>query len=227
MKRQIALTLAVGTLMLAGCSSTVRTIESKDSKLTLTEQRGGGSPRKWELKEVTNPAEVSALRQAGWKREGVLHQQAGADIILMKRKLNPQAAVPPTPFQPMFITTLGTNSSPDGTWRIEASTAGDSLGVSYKNTPAESYPFTVWSSIGVPGWKAKTGWFVFLENESRVWTYDGDRQLYLEVDTPGHGSLYQTPKGFPCAVPAEVLARVSEAERKNLESESGIVSRTN
>ena len=30
------------------------------------------------------------------------------------------------------------------------------------------------------GWTAQAGWFAFIENESRVWAYDGDRALYLD-----------------------------------------------
>jgi len=124
----------------------------------------------------------------------------------------------PAPFRPMLITTLGTNTTPDGTWRIGVSEAGNSVDVSYKETGT---PFTVWSTISVPGqtahsqgWEAHIGWLVFIESASRVWVYDGDRHLCLVVDTPGSGSFYPAPRGFPCAVPAEVFSRLSESAKK-------------
>ncbi len=117
------------------------------------------------------------------------------------------------PFHPMFITALSTTTiSPDRTWRVVVSAAGDSVDLSYKEPDS---PFPVQSTISLPGptahsagWKAHTGWFVYVESESRVWVYDGDGYLCLDVETPGHGSFYPTPRGFPCAVPGEVYSRL-------------------
>jgi hypothetical protein len=127
------------------------------------------------------------------------------------------------PFRPMLIATPGTNTTPDGTWRIGVAAAGNSVDVSYKETGT---PFAVWSTISVlgqtarsEGWEAHAGWLVFIESESRVWVYDGDRYLCLVVDTPGSGSFYPTPRGFPCAVPAEVFSRLSESAKKDIQTD--------
>jgi hypothetical protein len=74
------------------------------------------------------------------------------------------------------------------------------------------------STLRVPGWTAKAGWFVFLETEQRVWAYDGDRQLCLNTQTSVDGAFYPGPSGFPCAVPAQVLARLSEPAKRALET---------
>jgi len=138
----------------------------------------------------------------------------------------PTAAATP-PFHPVLITTLGTTTiSPDGIWRVVVSAAGDSVDLSYSESPkGAGSPYTAWSTISVPGqtahspgWKAHAGWFVYIETESRVWVYDGDRYLCLVVDTPGHGSFYPTPRGFPCAVPAEVFSRLSESAQKDIQT---------
>lgn len=227
MKTTLFFILAASTLMVAGCSSTFRTFEYKDGKTVMTEDdRNGSAPRTWELKEVSSSAEINTLRQDGWKYEDVLHHPGGADTFLMKRKLVVQTAAPP-PFQPMLITALGsTTTSADGILRVMVSAAGDSVEVSYIQSPkATGAPITLTSTLSVPGqtaqspgWKAHAGWFVFLENESRVWVYDGDRYLCLMVESAGGASFYPTPRGFPCAVPAEVFSRLSGPAQKDVPS---------
>jgi hypothetical protein len=130
-------------------------------------------------------------------------------------------------FHPMFITMLGTTTiTPDGIWRVVVSAAGDSVDLSYRDSPTQAdSPYRAWSTVGVPGqtenlaaWKAQAGWFVFIESESRVWVYDGDRHLCLEVNTPGHGSFYPSPRGFPCAVPAQVFSRLSKRAQEQIQT---------
>jgi len=117
----------------------------------------------------------------------------------------------------MFITTRGTNTSPDGIWRVAVSEAGDSLGVSHHQLlKGEGWTNSVWTTDSPQGWKAQAGWFVFIENESRVWAYDGDRYLSLLAVTPTWGSWYG-PSRFPCPVPTEVLSRLSESARRAIE----------
>ena len=135
--------------------------------------------------------------------------------------------VAPLPFHPVFITTLGTTTiSLDGIWRVVVSESGDSVDLSYnEKTKGAGSPYTVWSSISVPGqtaqsqgWKAHAGWFVYIESQSRVWVYDGDHYLCLNINTPGHGSFYPSPRGFPCSVPAEVFSRLSESAQKEIQT---------
>lgn len=70
------------------------------------------------------------------------------------------------------------------------------------------------------GWKAKQGWFAFVENDKRVWCYDGETFLFLYIvmpDEQGGAGVYG-PSAFPCPVPNEVLARLSPAARKIVDS---------
>jgi hypothetical protein len=65
-------------------------------------------------------------------------------------------------------------------------------------------------------WKTQPGpgWFAFIENESRVWAYDGDRHVNLMIATPGHAECSGPP--FSCAVPPPVFFRLSEPAKRNL-----------
>jgi hypothetical protein len=127
-----------------------------------------------------------------------------------------QAAAPP-PFQPMLITSLGTgtNTLSDGTWQIAVSET--SLYLSCVGPGG---------TIGVPGWTTHTGWLIYIESDSRLWAYDGDHPLWLSTVTrSGNGVMwtnvawrnYVSPR-FPCAVPAVVYSRLSEAAQKNIQS---------
>jgi hypothetical protein len=71
------------------------------------------------------------------------------------------------------------------------------------------------------GWRAQAGWFVLVENDRRVWAYDGDRNLLLfEVTRNPEGSpegsvgSLSGPTKFGCPVPEAVLTRLSDAARK-------------
>ena len=144
----------------------------------------------------------------------------------------PVLAAPP-PSQPLFITRLGTtNISPDRVWRVIVSPAGDAVEISNNQSSrfvgqvpqGAGGSVEVWSSISVPGptadspgWRAHPGWFVFVENASRVWVYDGDRYLCLETDSGPDSAFYPTPRGFPCPVPAQVFSRLSEGAQKSID----------
>ena len=122
----------------------------------------------------------------------------------------------------MLITSFCTRTSPEGTWRIGVSE--DSLevarfsGLTGQGWPARS---TVSPTVLTTKWTTHAGWFVFTENVSRVWAYDGDRRLLLHTFseswnqqswTAGSGASYVG--NYPCAVPAEVFARLSEPAQK-------------
>jgi len=69
-------------------------------------------------------------------------------------------------------------------------------------------------------WRAQAGWFVYVENEQRVWAYDGDRNLLLfdVLKNPDGGPAGSTgnlsgPTKFSCRVPGQVLTRLSDAAR--------------
>ena len=69
----------------------------------------------------------------------------------------------------------------------------------------------------ISGWRAQAGWFVLVENDRRVWAYDGDRNLLLYefTRTPTGGTgCWSGPTKFDCAVPEVVLTRLTDAARK-------------
>jgi len=122
------------------------------------------------------------------------------------------AAAPP--FRPMLITTRGTNASPDGFWRVRVSAAGDSLELSHPiSSKAPGWSGSIWTTDSPGWWTAHEGWFVYIESDSKVWTYDGDRDFNLLAVTPTWTTWYG-PNRFPCAVPSEVFSRLSESAQR-------------
>lgn len=214
----------VSVLLLAGCSSTVHTIVYKDGRMTMTDERGGKVVGAWELKDVLSAGEKNKLRQEGWKYEGIVHEPSGADAFLMKRRISlptaAQLAAARPVFHPMLMNTFGTNTSSDGTWRIGASETTLDLSRLGGFDEEAASPSSSWSSTISPGdWKARAGWFVFIESKSHVWAYDGAGRLVLDVETLNAnsnlgGSIYEN--GYPCAVPDEVLSRLSEPAKKKI-----------
>ncbi len=132
---------------------------------------------------------------------------------------HPQTATPP-PFRPMLIATLGTHTSSDGTWRVGVSEGSVDLSHSIARSDGKGFTMSGWTTISPQGWKSQAGWFVYIESESRVWAYDGDRKLLLQTETSlgNHSSGATYSSRFPCAVPAEVLSRLSEPARRDLKS---------
>jgi hypothetical protein len=128
-----------------------------------------------------------------------------------------QAASPP-PFQPMLISVFGTHPSQDGSWKIGVSE--DAIHFA-RPSSGEEVSFTPDSH----GWQAKTGWFVFVESESRAWAYDGDSQLYLDTEATNTGSIYygvfretKFDSNFPCSIPAEVISHLPEQRQKEIQT---------
>jgi hypothetical protein len=125
-----------------------------------------------------------------------------------------QTSAPLLPFHPMLITTRGTNTSADGFWRVSISATGDSLELSHPiSSKALGWSGSIWTTDSPGSWTAHEGWFVYLESESKVWTYDGDRYLNLLAVTPTWATWYG-PDRFPCAVPSEVFSRLSESAQR-------------
>ena len=131
----------------------------------------------------------------------------------------------PAPFRPMLITTLGTNTTPDATWRIGVSET--SLDLSHSAAArGEGWTASGWTTTSFlkteGAWKCHAGWFVFTEGESKVWAYDGDRQvLLLTYASSGKNStstIYDSHARFPCAVPADVVSRLSEPAKRIVSS---------
>ncbi|HZQ47623.1 MAG TPA: hypothetical protein VFC07_11455, partial [Verrucomicrobiae bacterium] len=114
-----------------------------------------------------------------------------------------------------------THPTPDGSWKIGVSEDA----IHFARPASGETSFTPESH----GWRAKAGWFVFIESESRVWAYDGDRQLYLDTETSNgknsyEGAIYygifratNFDSNFPCAVPAEVISHLPEPKQKQIQ----------
>lgn len=51
-----------------------------------------------------------------------------------------------------------------------------------------------------PPWTMKPGWFVFMENSARAWTFNGDDQLILFVAGTGPFGPDDAPQPVPIAV---------------------------
>src|SRR5690349_16982989 len=115
---------------------------------------------------------VAAAILAGCHSPSVNHTQPTA------------SAKAPSQFHPMFITTLGTHATPDGSWRVSASEASLELSRSMSDK-GEGWTTSGWSTDGWHSddkpawWTAHEGWFVFVESASRAWAYSGDGQLKL------------------------------------------------
>jgi len=208
MQTNIPLILAASTLILAGCSTT---------------------PRTWEYKEVSSVSEKNTLCRQGWKYAAFVHAERGADAFLMKRKVEKRkvdiqtaalAVATLPPFHSMLITVFGTHPTPDSSWKIGVSE--DSI--DFARPASGGMSFTADSH----GWRAQAGWFVFIESESRVWAYDGDR-LYLYTETSNGnnswGAIYygvfratNFDSNFPCAVPSEVISHLPEQKQKDIQT---------
>jgi hypothetical protein len=115
-----------------------------------------------------------------------------------------------------FITTFGEISSSDCPWAVRVSDTNQTLHISYRYDTATNSLGSV--SVASPSeWRAKSGWFVFIESNERIWAYDGGSSLFLEVAKPaklGPTCTSYGPRSFPCPVPAEVFARLTPEAQK-------------
>ncbi|HEX3624343.1 MAG TPA: hypothetical protein VH280_02850 [Verrucomicrobiae bacterium] len=153
------------------------------------------------------PILIAAIALGGCNVPSTVHTQTAAPTVAA-----------PIPFCPMLITTLGTYPSPDGCWRIEVSE--DAINFARPASGGGGLGFTPNSH----GWKTQAGWFVFAENESRAWAYDGGSRLYLVSFSPsGCGLSYGIFRGanfdcnFPCAMPPEVISHLPELKKKEIQ----------
>ncbi len=152
---------------------------------------------------------VAATVLGGCQSRSLVHTQPAAPTM---------AARPP--FRPMLMTTFGTNTSSDGTWRIGVSERSLDLSRSH-SAHGEGWTSSGWTTTGfgtASPWTAHAGWFVFVESESRVWAFDGDRLLILKTYTSSgrNSSSAIYDRRFPCAVPAEVFSRLPEQKQKEV-----------
>ena len=105
-----------------------------------------------------------------------------------------------------LMTQFGTFSPPNSVWTIQVSDTNRKLQMSRR---------TAFGAVGVSPseWRAKSGWFAFVENDRRAWAYDGDRDLFLLLVRSDKSTVSFGPYGFPCPVPDPVFKRLSPAAR--------------
>ena len=112
-----------------------------------------------------------------------------------------------------LITTFG-QQTVGGTWTVRISEEDRTVEVT--NTRLFEGGSSI-TTLNPSGWRAEPGWFVFIENDQRLWAYDGDRNLLLFefTGTPSSRvSCLSGPTNFGCPVPEAVLRRLSDAARK-------------
>ena len=112
-------------------------------------------------------------------------------------------AAPPAVVTDQFITRFGEHSV-GGIWKVRV--------------PREARTVEVGAygaSMQPGGWRAQDGWFVLVENDRRVWAYDGDLDLLLfdatknpEGGPAGSVGSLEGPTKFNCPVPETVLTRI-------------------
>ena len=112
------------------------------------------------------------------------------------------------------------NSKGDGNLKVVRGRHFDMLTATNPATGqvAITHNASITNTYSTGGWKAQPNWFVFAENDSRLWAYDGDRYLWLlTVDDAAGDSGSYGPRSFPCPVPDEVRSRLSLAARDLIE----------
>lgn len=107
--------------------------------------------------------------------------------------------------QPLLITTYGTHGSSSEPWTVRVAEEG-TLHVSRNRLYTHD-------TVSPMQWQARNGWCVFVENDARVWAYDGERNLWM-LQVTREGSTTHGPTRFPCPVPAAVLEKMSAAARQ-------------
>jgi|SRR6478736_7594946 len=121
-----------------------------------------------------------------------------------------------------FITQLGTHRSADGIWQVSVPSADQPVELTRWQylTNVRSGFILSWNgaltnTYTKSGWRAQPGWFVFVEDASRAWCYDGSNFLWLlQVDSDGSASY--GPGSFPCPVPQPVYARLSVSVQRTI-----------
>ena len=122
----------------------------------------------------------------------------------------PSALVVPgarTGQKPLLINTPGTHGSAEEPWTIRVAEDG-TLHVSRNRLYSHD-------TVSPLQWQARPGWCVFVENDVRVWAYDGHRNLWL-LEMTRSGTATHGPTHFPCSVPTEMMTHLSEAARQAL-----------
>ena len=73
------------------------------------------------------------------------------------------------------------------------------------------------TAVSPSAWRPHKGWFVLIENDSRLWAYDGVDTLLLTEVSPDKGALYDL-SSLAVMPPPEVLERLPESFRNEVMS---------
>ncbi|HEY4416930.1 MAG TPA: hypothetical protein VGO57_14670 [Verrucomicrobiae bacterium] len=110
------------------------------------------------------------------------------------------------------ITGFGDVSFPQSPWTVQVSETNRTVKISYRYLSGTNGISSL-SFTSPKDWRAKSGWFVFIENNERVWAYDGGSNLFLQVCIPYKVKprcVSYGPSYFPYTVPTIVFARLSK-----------------
>jgi serine/threonine protein kinase len=106
----------------------------------------------------------------------------------------------------LLMTRFGEFKPAGSLWSVRVSAEDRKLHISRKMAVGST-------GMSPSEWRAKDGWFVFIENEDRAWAYDGDSNLVL-VENSAKGNTVYGPSNFPCPVPEPVFSRLNAAAKK-------------
>lgn len=106
------------------------------------------------------------------------------------------------------MTDFGEFKSDKSPWSVRVSAEDRKLQISRKMALGNT-------GVSPEAWRAREGWFVFIENEERAWAYDGDRDLIM-VRITKEGSTVYDANTISGPVPEQVRSRLSAAAREML-----------
>lgn len=121
-----------------------------------------------------------------------------------------QVAVSATSDTPKtFMSSFGEFSPSHSPWTVRVSEGDGRIAISRRTQFGST-------EVSPSTWKAELGWFAFVENEQRVWAYDGKSDLYLLTWTEDGTASYH--RSFPCPVPDKVFASLPASARGAVET---------
>jgi hypothetical protein len=71
------------------------------------------------------------------------------------------------------------------------------------------------TAVSPEGWLPHKGWFVCIEDKSRLWAFDGGKELLL-VEVKKEGSTLYGLETLPAPPPRDVIERLPDSIRKKL-----------
>jgi hypothetical protein len=105
---------------------------------------------------------------------------------------------------------IGTYSSESTPWRVTV----------HKDKPSVfgyDRKIGVDTSISPSAWRPHDGWFVWIENDDRLWAFDGSESLLMFHITKEGGTVYEIST-LPMVPPSQVLQRLPDSIRHSLSS---------